>query len=146
MMIGTYTTWYDSSITPWSTFCTLIFVISIYMAKEGFEDYKRHQADRRINHQIAHHFYSAQDSNSLSDTIWKSLRVGNLVKVYENEEIPADLLLLTSSEAFGNAYVETANIDGESNLKLKTSVKTGDLGPFSQDIDDWLRLVVLAYY
>ena len=35
---------------------------------------------------------------------------------------PADLLLLASANADGTAYVETVNLDGESNLKIKKAL------------------------
>ena len=36
------------------------------------------------------------------------------------ELIPADVLLLQTSDAAGGAYVMTANLDGEPNLKIKS--------------------------
>ena len=40
--------------------------------------------------------------------------------VRENTFFPADMIVLNSSEPEGGLYVETKNLDGESNLKLKS--------------------------
>jgi len=47
------------------------------------------------------------------------VRVGNIIKVVEDEFIPADILLLNSSDSKGAAYIETKSLDGETNLKFK---------------------------
>lgn len=53
------------------------------------------------------------------DRSWKQLSVGDVVKVNKNEYFPSDLLLLSSSYEDGICYVETMNLDGETNLKVK---------------------------
>ena len=49
------------------------------------------------------------------------IRQGHLVLVKNREMIPADMILLASSGDKGSSYVETSSIDGETNLKLRTS-------------------------
>jgi P-type E1-E2 ATPase len=45
--------------------------------------------------------------------------VGDVVKVDNNELFPADMVLLSSSEPQAMAYIETSNLDGETNLKIR---------------------------
>lgn len=49
------------------------------------------------------------------------MKVGQIVKIFEGEYFPADIVLLTSSLPKGVCYVETKNLDGETNLKHKES-------------------------
>lgn len=50
---------------------------------------------------------------------WKDLRVGDVVRLARDEEVPADLILLHADGESGFAYVETMALDGETNLKSK---------------------------
>jgi P-type E1-E2 ATPase len=57
------------------------------------------------------------------EKIWRDIKVGMIVKVLGNEFFPADLVLLNSSGRKGICYIETKNLDGETNLKHKVSNK-----------------------
>lgn len=50
---------------------------------------------------------------------WKDVRVGDLVHLSNNETVPADILLLRSSNPHGVCYIDTCDLDGETNLKLR---------------------------
>ena len=58
-------------------------------------------------------------------TRWRDLAVGDVVRVRGNSEFPADIVMLQTSDPQGLAHVETANLDGETNLKVKTCVDAG---------------------
>jgi hypothetical protein len=47
-------------------------------------------------------------------------QVGDFVRFHENEECPADVLVVDTSDATGMCYIETANLDGETNLKIRS--------------------------
>ena len=54
---------------------------------------------------------------------WNQIRVGEIIKIYENQYFPCDLILINSSSDKGICYVETKNLDGETNLKHKKALK-----------------------
>jgi phospholipid-transporting ATPase len=53
---------------------------------------------------------------------WQELQVGQLLCIENNEELPADVVVLATSEEEGRCFIETANLDGETNLKRRVAV------------------------
>ena len=93
----------------------LLFVVFVSMLKDCIEDNKRSKSDREENNsKILVH----RDGDFVQDR-WARLYPGELVLVQKDQFIPADLLLLLSSSAKGECFVETKNLDGETNLKTK---------------------------
>jgi phospholipid-translocating ATPase len=56
---------------------------------------------------------------------WKNVQVGDFVRIYNDDQIPADVVILSTSDPDGACYVETKNLDGETNLKLRHSLRCG---------------------
>ncbi|SCU87370.1 LAFA_0E06326g1_1 [Lachancea sp. 'fantastica'] len=69
-----------------------------------------------------------------SKDYWKNVKVGDIVRVHNDDEIPADIVLLSSSDADGGCYLETKNLDGETNLKVRQSLRCSHHIRNSRDI------------
>jgi phospholipid-transporting ATPase len=109
------------NISPTNQFTTigpLIVVLLVSAAKELIEDYKRKTSDNSLNHSKAR----VLKGSSFEATKWVNVAVGDIVRVESEEPFPADLVLLASSEPEGLCYIETANLDGETNLKIKQAI------------------------
>eukprot|EP01038_Epipyxis_sp_PR26KG_P006476 gene6476-8908_t len=146
MMVGSYSNLYDSPFSPWSTLVVLGLVISISIIRSGFEDSKRHESDYQVNSrklEVADRF-SLHNPFQIMD--WKDVMVGDLVKINKDQEIPADIVLLASSEADGICFIETANIDGEANLKFKKCVRSNDDQILCKTADDLNNINISMYY
>lgn len=180
-----------ATISPGLVILPLLIVLGITAVKDGYEDIKRHQSDRQVNHSrvrvlngggwtnpnfigsksrtfvrgIAprvlpkrhrarnedvettisadvehdtdveldegisladgkHHLFSGGHKVARAHwkkTLWEDVRVGDFIKIMNNEPIPADVLICATSEEDNVAYVETKNLDGETNLKSRNA-------------------------
>ena len=98
----------------------LIIVVVISMLREGIEDILRHRSDNAIN---ASPCQKLSKDGKWETAEWRNTYVGDIIKVTCNEQIPADMILLSTPEEDGIVYIDTCNLDGESNLKVKQALK-----------------------
>jgi magnesium-transporting ATPase (P-type) len=99
----------------------LAVVVVLSMIKDIFEDYKRHKSDQQENEKRTLVYDASTDG--FHSRPWHQVKVGDIVKVMGDEFFPADMVFCRSSEPQGVCYVETKNLDGETNLKHKVAEK-----------------------
>ncbi|KAK7061038.1 hypothetical protein VNI00_000773 [Paramarasmius palmivorus] len=179
-----------STISPGVVILPLVIIIGLTALKDGYEDYRRHKSDQRVNQSVVKVLRGgdwvnpnitkgksktfvrglipkstrrpravssaakamtpdvslasitkpdssiqitvppSDDISSGNDeggpywenALWEDLRVGDFVMITDNEAIPADILICATSDEENVAYVETKNLDGETNLKSRNAV------------------------
>jgi phospholipid-transporting ATPase len=72
-------------------------------------DKKRHQSDAELNARLAK---VMNPHGGFTEKKWKDIQVGDVVRLESDDFIPADMVLISSSEPEGLCYIETSNLDG----------------------------------
>ncbi|XP_072476788.1 phospholipid-transporting ATPase VD isoform X1 [Notamacropus eugenii] len=103
------------------TMLPLVVVLTIIAIKDGLEDYRKYKIDKQINNLITK-VYSRKDRKYI-ERCWKDVTVGDFIRLSCNEIIPADIILLFSTDPDGICHIETSGLDGESNLKQREVVR-----------------------
>ncbi|CAN6469461.1 unnamed protein product [Victoria cruziana] len=107
----------------------LLFVLFVTAIKDGYEDWRRHRSDRKENNRHA----EVLQGGSYQKKKWKKIQVGEVLRIKANQTIPCDMVLLRTSDPSGVAYVQTMNLDGESNLKTRYARQETTLMDFESD-------------
>ncbi|XP_055538981.1 phospholipid-transporting ATPase ID isoform X5 [Wyeomyia smithii] len=104
-----------SSLTPVTTAIPLIGVLMLTAIKDAYDDFQRHMSDSQVNNRRS----KTLRHGKLVDERWSGVQVGDIIRMDNDQFVAADILLLSSSEPNGLCFIETAELDGETNLKCK---------------------------
>ncbi|XP_010123296.1 PREDICTED: probable phospholipid-transporting ATPase IA, partial [Chlamydotis macqueenii] len=118
----------------YTTLVPLLFILAVAAVKEIIEDIKRHKADNAVNKKQT----QVLRNGAWEIVHWEKVDVGDIVIIKGKEYIPADTVLLSSSEPQAMCYIETSNLDGETNLKIRQGL------PLTSDIKDIESLMTLS--
>jgi phospholipid-translocating ATPase len=106
--------------TYWIPLC---FVLTVTICREAIDDLRRYKRDQEVNNQKCKRLLN--DRNKPYEIVAAhKLRVGDLIIVDKDERVPADLVLLRTSESSGSVFVRTDQLDGETDWKLRLAVPT----------------------
>ncbi|KAK6616842.1 ATP synthase subunit 9 [Polyplax serrata] len=98
----------------------LTFVIIVTMIREAIDDLRRYKRDKDVNSQK---FRKLLGQSPFFEYIPASqIVVGDMIYVEKNQRVPADLILLRTSEPTGAVFIRTDQLDGETDWKLRLAV------------------------
>lgn len=95
------------------------FVLLVTIFREAIDDFRRFQRDREVNSQKYRRLVA---SGGLEMVPSSKLKVGDIIIVEKDERIPADLVMLRTSDKSGAVFVRTDQLDGETDWKLRLAV------------------------
>lgn len=131
LLISILTVMKFSPKNPASMIGTFAMVLVFTMLKEAYEDIQRYKSDKEMNTRKSQ--VLNPNTGEMMTCMWEEIKVGDIVKVEKDQEIPADLLCICAPKDI--VYVSTMNLDGETNLKDRelstTTVKEKHLYTFA---------------
>ena len=112
-----------SDLDPLAEATPFIVVLILNLIKEAIEDFRKYNNDKKANESKVLIFKDKRFKRELCQNI----RVGNILKIYKEDLIPADVLIIKSSLKTGLAYMQTSNLDGENTLKPREALNLTQL-------------------
>lgn len=97
----------------------LAFVLVITMVKEAHDDIKRWLSDRKLNGETYERLCAGGKVERVPSS---QIRVGDLIAIHTNQRVPADIVLLRTTEQSGTIFLRTDQLDGETDWKLRVAV------------------------
>lgn len=119
----------------------LAFVLTVTMAKEAGDDLARRRRDRDQNRER----YEVLAAGLMLEPRMvpsQQLAVGDFVRVHKGRRIPADLVLLQTSEPSGETFIKTDQLDGETDWKLRIAPQVTQQAALVDELLEQVEAVV----
>ncbi|KAI8982002.1 phospholipid-translocating P-type ATPase [Mycotypha africana] len=113
-------------------FGPLCFVLFVTISKEALDDYQRYKRDKEANSQLYRRLTPSGHQNIPSSKI----KVGDMIHIMKDQRIPADMILLRTTEESGASFIRTDQLDGETDWKLRLAIPSLQSLPSDQDLLD----------
>ena len=97
-----------SPIFPITSILPVIFILGTTLIKDGIEDFFRALSDRYVNRKRYIVIRDGEEKKIFSS----DLKVGDVIKIHNEQEFPCDLLFLSSENDTGECFVSTVNLNG----------------------------------
>ena len=107
------------------------------ITKEAWDDFKRYRRDQEANSQK----YRRVSSIGMFDIPSSKIKVGDIILVHKNQRVPADMILLRTTEKSGGCFIRTDQLDGETDWKLRLAVPSCQRLPSDENLLDLQGLV-----
>lgn len=96
----------------------LAFVLLMTLLKEAYDEINRWRRDKDMNNQV----YMIWNGGEFMPTKSMDIKEGNIMEIKAGSRIPADCLLLWTSDESHAVFIKTDQLDGETDWKLRNPV------------------------
>ncbi|CAG9318641.1 unnamed protein product [Blepharisma stoltei] len=103
-----------------STTAIFVIVLILTLVHDALADFLKRRSDSHVNTKDI--LVWSEERGEFFREKWMQVRVGHIIIVKNEEEIPADLLLLATSDPENICFLETSNLDGETRLSRKKAM------------------------
>ena len=118
------------------------FVISVTMIREAIDDFRRFKRDREVNSSKYVKLCGEKGQVSVSSS---DLKVGDIIYVEKGQRVPADMILLRTTEHSGSCFIRTDQLDGETDWKLRLAIPSTQKRKVPNSDEDFFNIEASIY-
>lgn len=108
-------------------------MLMITLIREAFDDIVRYLRDRELNSER----YDRITADGRVEVESANIEVGDLIVVEKDRRVPADVVLVRTTEKSGACFIRTDQLDGETDWKLRIAI------PYTQNLADDMQILDL---